>query len=267
METNSGDGASPAAIRLAGAPQIDALRAAVAESGRRSTVQLPGSFAFDERGRPTPLGALVRLGEPAMKTYFTLALLTRKPPHKLFRGTSAGHLAHMLGFAADATESTSSGARRVQRALGRMTDPPFAFVTITSRPGHVPGITVNHFTKKGLQSPPYITLPLALWRQGWIVSLSLAGLAVYASLRRECAGHEDQEMVLSPYRRSLYGFSADTWSKGVRDLQAHGLLHVDLKAANTREIVRKQRQIYRLDSTIMEYKIPGQPDDKMMIEF
>ena len=79
------------------ATQLDLLATLVSESGRRSTVQLAGSFAYQEGARPK-LKELVGMGSVALKLYLTLVMATRREPHALYRGTSAARFARTLGF-------------------------------------------------------------------------------------------------------------------------------------------------------------------------
>lgn len=99
------------------ATQLDLLATLVSESGRRSTVQLAGSFAYQEGARPK-LKELVGMGSVALKLYLTLVMATRREPHALYRGTSAARFARTLGFDdGELDDPRSAGTRRVQRAI------------------------------------------------------------------------------------------------------------------------------------------------------
>lgn len=237
------------------AHQLTLLEVIVDESGRRSSVQLPGVLVHREDGHP-PLAALLRLGEPATKLYLTLVLATRKPPHDLYRGTSAARFARMLGFDDAANDApASSGTRKIQRAVVSLDGCDIKFITRLKRPGRVDHVTVNHFT--GDLKPPYVTLPLTLWRKGWINVLSARALVVYIALRHACAGGEGKEFYIAPYKREGYGLSEDTWKRGTDELKTLGLLTITQGSPQDRDIRRRRRNLYQLDSATMNDRYAG----------
>lgn len=247
--------------------QLDLLSRMTSESGRRDTVQVAGVFAWSETGAP-PLKELLGMGSVALKLYRTLVMATRQPLHELFRGTSAARLARMLGFD-DSTfdDASSSGTRRVQRAI-RQLDAK-GFIERTPRKGQVDLIKVRHFadgadlssssvrlmsTQRGER---YVTLPLNLWRNGWINLISVRGLAVYVALRRHCAGKEDQPIHVSPHERSRgYQLSEDTWAGGLRDLEALGLVTRERGNPDDRNLPSRERWLYTLHSELMATEPP-----------
>ncbi|MFK0085548.1 hypothetical protein [Glutamicibacter sp. NPDC090743] len=85
----------------------------------------------------------------------------------------------------------------------------------------------------------YFTLPLAYWEEQWYLKLNypakallLVGLSLQPGF-----------YLPDPQVQKWYGFSADTLNRGVRQLKAHGLLHVDRRMTedwNTTEIANFQ---------------------------
>lgn len=229
------------------ATQLDLLATLVSESGRRRTVQLAGSFAYQEGARPK-LKELVGMGSVALKLYLTLVMATRREPHALYRGTSAARFARTLGFDdGELDDPRSAGTRRVQRAIHALHGK--SFIVRTPRPGRVDQIEVRHFP---VQEPPYVTLPLDLWRNGWICVLSVRALAVYVCLRRHCKGNEDEGFHVTPWvRRRAYQLAEDTWTGGLEDLELAGLLTRTKGNPADRNAPSRRRSIYTLHSDRM----------------
>lgn len=236
--------------------ELDLLAKAVDESGRHSTVQLTGAFAYAEGGA-TPLATLLRLGEPAMKVYLTFVLATREPPHEVYRSWQPARLARMLGFDdSDFDNAASAGTRRVQRAFNALERADPSFITRRKRPGRADLVTVNHFDED--LRPPYLTLPISLWQRGWINVMSVRALAVYIALRRACAGKEQELIHVTPYRLRNYGLSDDTLSRGATELQGLNLLKVTRGTPDDREAARRQRRLFQLTSAAMNTEAPPQ---------
>lgn len=235
------------------AQQLDLLGLLVDESGRRTSVQLPGAFAFAEGG-VTPLGALLRMGDAGLRLYITLVAATRQEPHELWHKWPAARLARMLGYdQSPVNDHASTGTRKIQRTLSSLMGAQQRFVTLSKQPGYPDRITVNHFGA-GKMTPPYVTVGLDLWRQGWIVMLTKRGLAVYLALRHQCAGKEDAPFQMTPRTRAQYGISPDTWSRGEADLVALNLLEVSHGVMEQRDAPERSRRTYRLTSQVM--KVP-----------
>lgn len=229
--------------------QLALLGSIVRESSRRATVQLPGGFAHRD-DTDTPLAELVRHGAPALKLYLTLVLATRTPPHTVYRGTSAARFARTLGFDDSAEDApASSGTRKIQRAIVALDRSDKKFIWRTPRPGRLDEIVVNHFTAD--LKPPYITLPLDLWRHGWINVMSNRALATYVALRHACAGDESNAFHVPKYKRDGYGISDETWAGGAADLKTLGLLAVTKGTPEDRDVPRRKRNMYKLDSSTM----------------
>ncbi|MEV4643632.1 hypothetical protein [Saccharopolyspora sp. NPDC049357] len=70
-----------------------------------------------------------------------------------------------------------------------------------------------------------MTLPLGLWKQGWILDLSAAELALLLVLFDVQQG-KDQARYVAGSDRAAYGLSADTWTKATKTLGERGLVEV-----------------------------------------
>lgn len=238
------------------------LRRAATSSGRRSTVQLPGAFARTEATgvQATPwLATLFRAGEVPLKLYLTLVMMTKTPPHKLYRDIAPSHFAEMLSYDEldELDPRPGSGTRRVQRAFKTLH--VRKFLVLTKRPGHHPNVRVVHLGV-GNPTPPYITLPLELWSNEWINAMSARALAVYVSLRLALAGKaQAQGVYLSPHERSRYHLSDDTWQRGTRDLIDLGLLEVRAGIAEDRWTWERRRHVYFLHMDWMLEHVPSDP--------
>ncbi len=236
--------------------QQDLLSKLVGESGRRTSVQLAGEFAWQEGG-DTALGRLVRAGEATLKLYLTLVLATRQPPHQLWRYWSGAKLARMLGLdASPHDDHTSNGTRAIQRALKQLETK--GFITTEKKPGYAPTITVHHVgDEDSRRSGRFASIPVSLWRNGWILVMSKRALAVYVALRRECKGNESGEPFhVTARTQANYGFSADTWKRGERELLALGLLEIGHGSAGGRNDLERNRRLYKLQSKRLE-AMPG----------
>lgn len=206
----------------------------VRDSGRRSTVQIPESFAriTNADQTSTPLSRLFMHGEVALKLYLTLVLLSRKPPHELFRPITDSFWANLFGFEerSEANPGPGAGTRRVKRALAvleRDEAPDGAWIHRRVERGRGPVLTV--VPPPGPMQAPYITLPLELWSRGWINVMSARALFVYVALRLMFVSKEESDPVhVSVWERQRFGMSDDTWQRGVAELHRLGLVRSDM---------------------------------------
>lgn len=245
------------------------LNQAVTESARRSTVQLTESFArVAASGAPSDrrpaLVELLNLGEVPLKLYLTLIMMTAKPaaeggPRPLHRETAPSHFAEMLGYddLAEGTKPPGSGTRRVQRAMNALEQ--HGYIELTKQSGHHPKIAVVH--PAGQMVAPYITLPIEFWKNGWIVALSARALAVYLALRLMAGGRKKQGegLHVSPYDRSRFRLSDDTWQRGTKDLRTEGLLETRTGIVETRGLRSRHRNVYYLNFDRVILDRPSDP--------
>ena len=242
------------------------LKGAVNESKRRSTVQLVEEFARTTKttraGAVPPLADLLRMGEVPLRLYLTLVMMTAKPEENgvarpLHRETAPSHFAEMLGYddLADGVNPPGAGTRRVQRAMEALRDK--GYIELRKEPGHYPKIAVVHPGAGSDPTPPYITIPIEIWKNGWITALSARTLATYVALRLVTIGKEQGEgQHLPPYERDRFQLSPDTWQRGTKELAAKGLLEVRPGIVETRGLRSRHRNVYYMNFDRVRYERP-----------
>ena len=241
---------------------------AVKKSGRRSTVQLVEGFArIQSRDETTTgLSALFALGEVPLKVYLTLVMLTRQPPHELFRTVPDHYWAELLGYEElnDADPVPGSGTRRIKRAMAALEKVNPAGVSWISREkiaGRGWQIRVAH--PPGEPRAPWITIPLEVWSRGWINVMSARALLVYLGLRLILAGKSDGEgSHVSSWDRGRLLIKDDTWQRGVNELQRLGLVRCEIKrvAVDRWSADLRKRQVYYLNNSFLkENDSPSMP--------
>lgn len=199
------------------------------------------------------LSQLLRMGEVPLKLYLTLVLLTRKPPHELFRNVYHSQFAEMLNY--DHLEPTAvaggPGTRRVRRAFKLLE--ANGLIEVTREPRQNDKMTVHHAGGSDEPRPPYITVPLEFWSNGWIVVMNPPALAVYIALRLLAGGGtgDTDGVVLAPADRKRFRFSDDTWTRGTAQLEELGLLRVESGVREDRWHYDRSRRVYRLQNTWM----------------
>jgi hypothetical protein len=244
------------------------LEDVVRESGRKSTVQIPENFAriADPTQKSTPLSRLFVRGEVALKLYLTLVLLTRKPPHELFRPRNDLYWANVLGYEerTEANPAPGPGTRRIKRAMkmlevGDANDGPLIIRRVER--GRPPVLQV--VPPPGDPRPPYITLPIELWSRGWINVMSARGLYVYVCLRLMFASKGDHDAVhVSVWERERFAMSDDTWQRGVTELERLGLIRSEIAVANADDWSsdrRPRKMLYLNRQYLAENDSPTQP--------
>lgn len=240
----------------------------VRASGRRSTVQIPESFAriSDAGQTSTPLSRLLLRGEAALKLYLTLVLLTRKPPHELFRPITDTFWANLFGFEerSEANPGPGAGTRRVKRALAILErDEPPDGPLIHRRVERGRGPVLAVVPPPGPMQAPYITLPLELWSRGWINVMSARALFVYVTLRLMFVSKAESDPVhVSVWERQRFAMSDDTWHRGVAELQRLGLVRSDtaVVSADDWSTDRRPRKVLYLNRDyLLENNSPTKP--------
>ena len=240
----------------------------VNDSGRRSTVQIPESFAriTEATQTSTPLSRLFLQGEAPLKLYLTLLLLTRKSPHELFRPKADPFWANLFGFEerTEARPAPGAGTRRVKRALAALErgwDPDGPRIVRTVERGRGPVLRVVH--PEGAVVTPYITLPLELWSRGWINVMSARALYVYVCLRLMFVSKGATDPVyVSRWERERFAAEDDTWQRGVAELVRLGLLRKsrEVVAADGWSHDRRPRNVLYFDeATMRENDSPTRP--------
>lgn len=196
------------------------------------------------------MAKLVKHGPATLKLYLTLVMMTKTPPHDLYRATSPKLLAQTLGYAREGLNAESA-TRKMNRALHKLEDE--GLIKVTPRPLRVPAITVEHFPNDRKR---YITLPLGLWKNGWINVFSNVELATYIALRLNASGREDSPAHVRGYERLEYGFSTEFWRRGTLQLAERGIVKTSKETPDDPEIVSRRRTIYTLRSHIIVESAP-----------
>lgn len=244
------------------------LEEAVKKSGRRTTVQLPEEFArVKTPGQSsTDLSRLFAKGEPAMKLYLTLVMLTRKEPHDLFRIVPDHYWAELFGYEElnEADPIPGSGTRRIKRAMGVLQSSDGEGSPLISRTpvaGRGAQITVTHPAE--VVRAPWITIPLELWSRGWINVMSARALFAYLCLRLVLAGKPGSEGAhISSWDRSRFAIKEDTWQRAIKELEALNLVRSEVArvAVDRWSTDLKLRKVYYLNNTYLsETDSPTEP--------
>jgi hypothetical protein len=241
----------------------------VRDSGRKSTVQIPESFAriTEPTQTSTPLSRLFLRGDVQLKLYLTLVLLTRKPPHELFRPKADFYWANLLGYEerTEANPAPGAGTRRIKRALKALeadTAPDGPLILRRVERGRGPVLQVVP-PPGDTHSPPYITLPIALWSHGWINVMSARALYVYICLRLMFVSKKDGDSVhVSVWERERFAMSDDTWQRGVAELERLGLISsrtAPAEADGWSSDRRPRKMLYLNQTFLIENDSPPQP--------
>jgi hypothetical protein len=177
---------------------------------------------------------------------------TRKP--YTLSPMPAASYARLLGL----EEPTTLGARRVSEALKWLAGAQLIAVEQAGR-GRPPEITILDPSGGGGERPTregrYITVPIAMWSQGWIATLSGRALAVYVVLRELTGGRPDGASA-DLYRKQEYGLSDDTWSRACEELQQLGLLDVSQVVDHVEFGQTRVRNRYQLVADGLERTAP-----------
>lgn len=104
-------------------------------------------------------------------------------------------------------------------------------------------------------------VPLDIWTQGWLLTLSGRALALLLVLTEASGGNKANSAILSGSRKAQYGLSDDTWTRATGELEAVGLLvaeEVFARASSRDEWgPKRRRQRYTLLAEAMLALGPG----------
>jgi hypothetical protein len=160
----------------------------------------------------------------------------------------------MLGLPED------TGARRVSRNLKWLSDE--RFIVLDPRPGRPAAITLldaggfGGKYKRPAEDGRYVGMPIELWTQGWILSLSAIALALLFALVEHQGGYDEARYVLAD-RRERYGLSPDTWTLARKELEHEQLLTVKRIPMGGDSDYRRMRNAYWVDLAALK---TGSPD-------
>lgn len=256
-------------------PRPIALTAAKSVATRNHSRFLPLRRAFAERPdnstKPTPLARLLRGGRGGsvrLRLYLSYLWLAAAPPHELVYPARAW--AELL----DLDDPEGSGTRRVADAVRWLEKNDL--VAVTNRAGapniirllsdtgdgkdyETPGSAFNRLRNKpeAAQIHRYIQLPPTLWTSGWMAVLSPAALAMLIILRVQVGAKDPdtEEVWIAPdYATKAFLLSEETRTRGVRELQAAGLVTIRRRKLVTTDSFdfRRFRNVYQLNLPKLE---------------
>jgi hypothetical protein len=213
----------------------------------------------DAQNPAPPLTELMRGGrggEVRLKLYLCLVLLAVKSPYDIEQAIPGRSWAEAL----DVTDPDRNGARRINDALDWLAEHK---LIVSERRRGAPG-ALRLLADNGSGSPysrptpgeGYVRLPLGLWSNGWIVSLSGAALTILIILL-DMQGGRSTPVWSSPTQSKLrYDLSPDTWTKGVRELRTLDLVSVVRRPQGDIFDFRRLRNAYRVHEDRFELR-PG----------
>ena len=228
------------------------IDAAVKRARRKESVQFSRRLVEDRGdGSDSPLAVLLRgnpgrggrSGEMRLKLYLMLAMMATRAPHKL-DPRPAYRYAQLIGL----PDPRGGGARRVAQALTWLDGNGFIMREAVRR-GVPPGITVNYM--RSASESVYVSVPISLWRRGWITCLPGRALAILILLRWETRGKE-RSTSLTGRRKAEIGLSADTWARGVRDLDGFRLVSAYEIVDSAGFQQARRRMEYKLDMAALD---------------
>lgn len=156
--------------------------------------------------------------------------------------------AHWFAGLLDLPDPDGNGARRVNEALSWLHD--HAFILRTRRPGKSPHIRLIHHGSVSAAGGRYVQVPLDIWEQGWLLTLSGRALALFLVLKEASGGSKTNSATLAGSRKTQYGLSNDTWARAATDLEEAGLLETEkvFARASSRDEwgPKRRRQRYTL---------------------
>lgn len=254
------------------ATRVRNRKAQVRRSMLVRTTQFDGVTALQVLLRGREDRAVGRGGDVRLKLLLSLLWVAGNPPYDV------SYPARAWATLLDLRDPDKAGARRVSQAFQWLE--AWLFVTVENQAGrplrvtllredgsgsaYVPPGAVNNRLTQALQtaSDPdqdalrarreeerYLQLPATLWTQGWIQTLSSAGLSMLLVLLSESLGGAQKELWLTPdLAARRYGLSPATRSTGLRELVNLRVARVKRRTVS-RDVFdyRRMRNVYRLD--------------------
>lgn len=222
------------------------IQGAVSRSKRSTTVQLPIAFARLEGGS-TPLRHIQQDGRGEglrLRLFLLMVMMATKAPHRL-----PGRAPSAYARALDLPDPAGEGARRVNQSQRWLANHRYIARDTSCRPATVAILKCDGSGQpwEGREGNRWITIPIELWADGWILSLSGRALALYIVIR-ELTGGRPAGTSVPKRRRAEYGFSYDTWKRGGDELEEAGLLRVgsDIVSDDEDWGLRVPRNVYFL---------------------
>ena len=223
---------------------LAAMGRAVARSQRATNVRFP--IEYVRRGDSVdPMVARLlrggRGGHVRLKVHMTLAMQATKSPYTVPRRPSTT-MAKLLNL------DDRTGGRQVTEALHwLMTN---GLITQAEPRNGTPQLELLDPAGSGELWVPnvkrYLAVPLTLWSSGWIMKMNGRSLGVFLALTELNGGSSNPlGEVMDGWRKDQYGFSADTWTRAIKDLENLGLLSAELELFGDDDRQRRLRKRYR----------------------
>ena len=251
-------------------------RASKAVRRARTNAQIRLTFiARTQPEDPTPpLASMLRGGRGGhvrLKLYLSFLWMQTRD-----YGVPLAYPAQLWAQLLDLPQPETAGARRIHQAQAWLERRKF--ITVEAQPGHpnrvtvldetgngrsyvTPGAAVNALRQKPEASRHrYVQVPSSLWTNGYMASLSGAGVALFLVLlaqRDVRTPFEDLRPIwVSPsVLKARYGLSDDTRTKGIRDLRDHGLVTVSRQVVNPEDFdLERVRNVYTIHAAALEYR-------------
>lgn len=233
------------------AEAVEALQGVVRRSHRAEVVGLHSSFirGVDASDRP-PLARLIRGGqggEVRLKLFLCMTLIATRAPHEIRDPFTPMYWARLLAL------DPTRGPRRVSDGLKWLDEN--AYIRREPRKGNLPKIALLDPRTGAPASRPtgkFTEVPLGFWDRGWIVTLSAKGVAILLALLDARGPYRTPRYITTPTRAS-YGFSADTWTRGTRELREKELLIEGRTPQGGKFDFRRLRNTYLIN----DFKLTG----------
>ncbi|MGH3537538.1 MAG: hypothetical protein ACRDS0_27135 [Pseudonocardiaceae bacterium] len=228
---------------------LELLRAAVTKSDREKQVPFGKPFLRTTEGDTPPLARLIqggRGGEVRLKLYLTITMMATRRPHDLLKPPPPYRWARLLAL------TSPTGSRRVSSNLRWLHTNKF--IELTPRAGHLPLIRLldpagsgGPYVRPMEQGLRYISLPLELWSQGWILELSATALALLMVIRDVQQG-KSLARYASRQDRDSYHLSPDTWTRASKELVCHELLEIRRVPQGSEFDYERMRNLFRVNT-------------------
>ncbi|OZM70291.1 hypothetical protein CFN78_25515 [Amycolatopsis antarctica] len=224
------------------------LRTAVERSKRQQQVPFARNFLSSTDDTTPPLARLIRGGRGGgtrLKLYLTITMMVTRSPHDIHQPPSSRLWARTLAMA------DPSAPRRITSNLKWLHNNKF--IALTPRAGAIPKITLLDPTGTGdayvrplLSGDTYVTLPLDLWNQGWILKLSPTALALLMVIR-DVQQTKDAPRYANRQLHDSYQLSWDTWTRASQELVGHALLETTRVPQGGDFDYQRMRNLYRIN--------------------
>lgn len=185
-------------------------------------------------------------------------MLATKEPYDV-KNLRSGWWAGALGL----DDPDHAGARRVSDALlwlerggSHRTPPGHGLLHLDKKAGEASSVVLLDarggggpcVSTKTAKDPRWVQVPLGLWRQEWIVVLSIMELAVLLCLIELTGGAAAGAATFIPTgRHAQYGRSEDSWRLATKGLEGHKLLEVGSVLDSEGLDKRRRRNTHKLD--------------------